>query len=83
MLVPQKRAELETFVPRLHARDDDPALRDDHDAWAAARGRFLRELDHPDAAPGWQKDYFQGRRADGSRMPEHRTRLRLARFTDG
>jgi hypothetical protein len=83
MLVPQRRAELETFVPRLHARDDDPALRDEHDAWAAARGSFLNELDRPDAAPGWQKDYFQGRRGDGSRMPEHRTRLHLARFTDG
>jgi uncharacterized protein DUF6065 len=85
MLVPQKRAELETFTPRLHARDDDPALRDDHDGWAAARGRFLRELGDPDSAAserGWQKDYFQGRRGDGSRAPEHRTRLRLARFPD-
>ncbi|HEY5985393.1 MAG TPA: DUF6065 family protein [Streptosporangiaceae bacterium] len=83
MLVPQRRTELETFTPRLCTRDDDPALCNDHDTWAAARGAFLRELDDPDSAAsarGWQKDYFQGRRGDGSRAPQHRTRLHLAQF---
>jgi hypothetical protein len=85
MLVPQRRAELETFLPQLHTYDTDPALRDDHAAWAASRGRFLGDLGDPGSAAssqGWQRDYFQGRRRDGSRAPQHRTRLHLAQFPD-
>jgi hypothetical protein len=83
MLVPQKGAELEAFTPRLYDAITDSGLRHEYETWAAARGEFLRDLTRPGSAAaeaGWQKDYFQGRRGDGSRHPTHRTRLHLREF---
>jgi len=85
MIVPQRRGELEEFVPRLAPIDCAPdELRASYDAWRAGRRDFLADLTRPGSAAvqaGWQKDYFRGLGPDGSTAADHQTRMRLRSFT--
>ena len=87
MIVPQRRGELESFDPEYRVLQDDPAVRQGLKEWGAARHRlevekFLSEYSNEfaDAREAWQKDYFRGRRPDGSQTGEHQTKLRLKEF---
>ena len=76
MIVPQRRADLETFQPRIRDMDANPELRDQHEAWAQSRKDFLNHH-----SVGWQRDYFQGKHATGEAADQsHQTRLRLSEF---
>lgn len=76
MIVPQYRADLENFQPRIRNLDADPGLKTQHMAWAESRKEFLGQR-----LPGWQKNYFQGKHVTGepSNQP-HQTRLHVSEF---
>ncbi|WP_445164542.1 DUF6065 family protein [Mycobacterium sp. Dal123C01] len=85
MIVPQRRAELEEFVPELRFIESDQDLDRKHKL-------FLRERDgtkHAEqiarVAAGdrveWQGDYTRGKHRDGEAgAPDHQTRLNLRPF---
>ncbi len=85
MIVPQRRAELEEFVPELRFIESDQDLDRKHKL-------FLRERDgtkHAEqiarVAAGdrveWQGDYTRGKHRDGEAgAPDHQTRLHLRPF---
>jgi hypothetical protein len=76
MIVPQRRGELEKFKPSIRFIDSDPELRANYEAWAQSRKEFLEQR-----ADGWQRDYFQGKHANGEQADKvHRTRVRLSGF---
>lgn len=83
MIVPQRRGELEEFVPSVCDLDDAPALAEQVAAFGSGRAAFLRGLQRPSAVPSphaWEKHYFHGRRRDGVVSPEHQRKLALRRF---
>jgi len=84
-LVPQRRGELDRFVPRIVPIDAAPPdLRASYRAWAKDRHQFNQDLQRTGsraAQAEWQKDYFRGRSPDGSTAPQHQTRMHLRPFT--
>jgi hypothetical protein len=87
MLVPQRRAELERFVPKLRPLADDPELEAEARAWSFKREdtqkrKFLAEFssEYRDDISSWERDYFQGRLPTGGAAPEHQTKLKLRPF---
>ncbi len=69
---------LEQLVPRSTLITNDPDLTERYRAWSQSRNNFNSR---PDRKPEeWQRDYFRGQAADGVKAPEHRTKVRLARF---
>lgn len=87
MIVPQKRGELESFEPEVRPANSDPEIRAEWREWFKRRHqleveKFLSEYSdqYADARDAWQQDYFRGRRPDGTRVPEHQTKLRLKPF---
>jgi hypothetical protein len=75
MVVPQRRAEFESFNPVLTRLDPATATFMEYHDWAAGRAAFLVGLDTPgsaEIAKGWQRDYFlginQGQRTAGHQM---------------
>jgi hypothetical protein len=84
MLVPVPRGLAESLMPRQASLRSNPELEADFDNWQRGRSEFLdklTDLDPEVVSRGWQKDYFQGRAADGSRFADHQTRLGLKGFT--
>lgn len=85
MLVPQRRGELDEFVPKIVSITAAPdALRTSYYAWWQNRRAFNADLLHPGSfarQAGWQKDYFRGKFPDGSAAPQHETRMHLKPFT--
>jgi hypothetical protein len=83
MLVPVPRGLAESLVPRRMALAADPALQEKYLAWQQSRSGFLTGLFARDPAAikqGWQKDYFQGKKPDGSEFEDHQTRLAIREF---
>lgn len=87
MIIPQKRKELETFIPLLKEIDSSPELKEKYLAWAASRAKFNAELNTPNSdavREKWQKDYFQGKTTGPAerRVAEidHQTKLTLREF---
>ncbi|MEC4763823.1 DUF6065 family protein [Mycobacterium sherrisii] len=71
MLVPQRRAELEEFQPRIQPlADADPDLQQQFEDW-----RNGVKANPPRG--GYSLSYFKGVRPDGTPAPQHQTRLRL------
>lgn len=86
MVVPERRGELEAFDPVARPIQADPDLAKQHAEWARSRAKFMRDAKVPgtDAnTKGWDRDYMVGRRPDGSRAPQHDTKLRLRPFERG
>lgn len=85
MLVPQRRGELDEFVPKtvsIAAAPDE--LRTAYLTWWQNRRAFNTDLQFPGSfarQAGWQKDYFRGKLPDGSAAADHETRMRLRPFT--
>ncbi|SOX56704.1 hypothetical protein MAAFP003_5412 [Mycobacterium ahvazicum] len=85
MLVPQRRGELDAFVPKtvsIAAAPDE--LRTAYHTWWQNRRAFNTDLQYRGSfarQAGWQKDYFRGKLPDGSAAAEHETRMRLRPFT--
>jgi hypothetical protein len=79
MVVPQRRGELEEFVPRILPLAEDAGLEASNAAWCESRDEFNAERKWEDGK--WERHYFQGTAPDGSVAAEHQTRLRLQGFT--
>jgi hypothetical protein len=83
MLVPVPRGLAETLVPRLTYLSRNPELLAKYEAWKEGRQGFLAGLrgnDPETVKRGWQKDYFQGKTAEGGTFAGHQTRLDLKEF---
>jgi hypothetical protein len=87
MVVPQRRAELEAFIPRLRPLGADPATEAGARAWSSKREetqkrKFLAVYsgEFSDDWSSWERDYFQGRLPGGGRAPQHQTKLKLKPF---
>jgi hypothetical protein len=83
MLVPVPRGFAETLLPRIELLKSNPELQAKYLVWEASRSGFLTGLKtlDPDAVKrGWQKDYFQGKTAEGGAFEGHQTRLNLKEF---
>jgi hypothetical protein len=83
MLVPMRRGELERFRPVVRDATAEPATLLAFQQFSYTRQAFLRDIRTQGSAAeraGWQRDYMLGRNTDGTRAPEHQTRLQLAAF---
>ena len=83
MLVPMRRGELEHLRPVVRDATAEPATLLAFQRFSYSRQAFLRDIQrHGSAAEraGWQRDYMLGRKIDGTRAPEHQTRLQLGTF---
>ncbi len=84
-LLPQRRGELDQFVPRLVSIAAAPdELYASYDAWRASRRDFNADLKRPGSPASQaslQKHYFGGVFPDGSAAPQHETRMHLRTFT--
>ncbi|MCU0702852.1 MAG: DUF6065 family protein [Fimbriiglobus sp.] len=86
MLVPVPRGFAEGFAPRIELLATNPELHEKYKAWEASRSGFLQGLktNDPEAVKqGWQKDYFQGKTAEGGTFTGHQTRLHIREFEHG
>ena len=85
LLVPQRRGELDQFVPKVVSIAAAPdELHASHNAWRASRREFNTDLKRPGSPAreaSWQKHYFGGVFPDGSAAPQHETRMHLRSFT--
>jgi len=83
LLVPQRRGELEQFVPAIKELSKNPQLEEKHKAWSDSRAKFNAELKERKDGPDWQRHYFVGKQVAGdSRFPEHQKRVNLLPFLD-
>lgn len=85
MLVPQRRGELESFLPEVRRLEDDPELAERYQTWSRSRLEFNAQLAVPGSSATkqrWQKDYFQGVSREGQATPDHQTKLALREFVD-
>ncbi|OMB93736.1 DUF6065 family protein [Mycobacterium colombiense] len=85
MIVPQRRAELEEFVPELRPIESDEELHRKHEHFLGSRGALGREQEAAGGAGNekvpWQGDYTRGRHSDGEPGAEdHQTRRHLRSF---
>ncbi len=82
MLVPQRRGDLEDFNPVLRRLSEAGDAAAEHRVWAASRQAFNQQVAARQVSegPGWQREYFQGRRLGGERVAQHQRRLRLREF---
>jgi hypothetical protein len=85
MIVPQRRAELEEFVPELRRIESDEELRRRNEAFLRSRDDVGRTQAATNVAAGekvqWQGDYTRGTHSDGEAGAEdHQTRRHLRPF---
>jgi Family of unknown function (DUF6065) len=85
MIVPQRRAELEEFVPELRRIESDDELRRKNEAFLRSRGDAGRTQAATNVAAGekvqWEGDYTRGTHSDGEAGAEdHQTRRHLRPF---
>lgn len=83
MIVPQRRGELETFLPFIRSIDDNPSESSGYHGWAASRAEFLKSLaegKHSGQGAVWQKHYFRGTAPDGTTGSIHEVKRVLAAF---
>jgi hypothetical protein len=88
MVVPQKRGELERFVPEIRQIETEPETRDEVEQWSRSRdklyiNKFLATYsnDFAQYRKEWDRDYTRGRTPGGELAREHQTRIRLRPFT--
>jgi hypothetical protein len=77
---PVPRGYLEEIRPELRSIDDDPELKAGLHGWGRSRDQHAQAV----AKAPWQKHYHKGAGPGGPSAPsDHRTTLRLQRFTLG
>ncbi len=85
-LVPIPRGLCESLDPKIVPLKSDAELFAKYKAWEASRSGFLQGLkthDPETVKRGWQKDYFQGKLAEGGAFDGHQTRLSIKEFEAG
>jgi hypothetical protein len=85
MIVPQRRAELEEFVPELRCIESDEDLQRKHEFFLRSRNAAKQIEQLTRVAAGeqveWQGDYTRGKHTDGDPgTPDHQTRRHLRSF---
>jgi hypothetical protein len=83
MVVPVPRGLIETYVPKSVPLEHNGELNTKYREWEKSRSSFLVGLNskEPEAVKrGWQKDYFQGKTAEGGTFDGHQTRLDVKEF---
>lgn len=78
MITPYPIHLVEEMEASVRALDDDPKLAEEYRAWAQSRSSF--NANPARKAEDWQKDYVQGRTAQGAKADEHRSRLGVSPF---
>lgn len=73
---------LESFDARTRPISADPALEEAHLRFATARRASMMKS-YEDGSKPFQKDYFKGKRPDGTVVEEHRTNFKLSKFEPG
>lgn len=83
-IFPVQRATLSGVEPEIVALDDHPQVKAELRAWAERRNALMRDLatSPRPLKDAWLRDYFVGRMPDGSPVPDHQARLRLAEPLD-
>jgi len=83
-IFPVRRETLPSVEPEIVALDDHPAVKAQVQEWGARRAQLMRELHASPRAlkDAWTRDYFVGRMPDGSPIPDHQTKLKLAEPVD-
>jgi hypothetical protein len=82
MLVPQRRGELEAFMPVVIDLQDSAEINEHYRVWRKSRREFNARLKSGPVEELWQKHYFRGETPSGLRAQEHQTRLRLHTFDE-
>jgi hypothetical protein len=87
MIVPQRRAELEEFVPELRRIESDENLHSKYEFFLCSRSKLGETQAETNTNVGdrvpWQGDYARGRHADGAAgAHDHQTRRRLRPFVE-
>lgn len=87
MIVPQRRHDLESFLPEIRDLRSERELFESNQQLARNRHDLhvrkflgLYSKDFESARYEWERHYFKGLRGDGSVFDEHQTELRLAPF---
>jgi hypothetical protein len=87
MILPQRRGELEQFRPVFREFSSDPETHAAAEAWVKLRDdtrikKFLSEYsgEYKEFVTAWEQHYFRGTAPDGTKAPDHQTRLKLAPF---
>ena len=78
MIAPCSIALLEGVDVALRPLETEPQLKSDFETKAASRSNFL-EVNQ--SGKDWQRDYFQGRKADRSLTPVHYSKVNLKEFS--
>jgi hypothetical protein len=82
-VVPIQRGLIDVMEPTIELLDSRPDLKEQFEAWSRDRSGFIKQLkdrDEEAVKQGWQKDYFKGKAADGSKVEEHQTKVNLKPF---
>ncbi len=83
MISPVKRSEIEQFKPQVRSIDAEPELKKAFEVWAERRNTFNKQLFEPNsqaAQEKWQKEYLQGYYPDGTKAPQHQTKVNVREF---
>ena len=78
MITPYPIHLVEEMQASVRQLNDDPKLADEYRAWAQSRSTFNANPERK--AEDWQKDYVQGRTAQGAQADQHRSRLNVQPF---
>jgi len=85
MLVPQKRGELEEFVPEMRNVESDPDLEGRYRHWLEARRAWVKEQKNAAPKKGHaphQGHYSRGTMSTGEAAPAHQSNLTLQAFLE-
>lgn len=82
-LLPYPRGLLESVQPVVKPIETNPDLHTAFVTWSQSRAMFNQDLKKPGSEAQkarWQKDYHQGKTAEGVKFPSHQTRLIVREF---
>jgi len=79
-IVPQRRGELESFVPEV--RNLDGNLLAEFRRWLESRQHLVVEKEKQGSARQIEGHYTRGETVTGNQAPEHQTKLALAQFVE-
>jgi hypothetical protein len=83
-IFPVERAALQEVEPEIVAVEDHPEVEAPLREWGERRSKLMHDLagEPRELKDAWLRDYFVGRMPDGSVVPDHQTRLKLAAPVD-
>lgn len=82
-LTPVRRGDVELFQPVERPVSDDPELEAVYRAWGESRDAFNASLKERTNTEEWQGHYHRGQSVDGTKAPEHQTRLHVKPLQNG